>query len=62
MLLQPVSHKNHAPGSGSVKIDYATNAITPFLNQDSKDETAGEGFEAHGIVGIYIVLVDHVHY
>jgi len=36
-----------------VKIDYKTNAITSSVSHDSKDATVSEGYEAHGIVGIF---------
>lgn len=42
-----------------MKIDYKTNAITTAQEQLTKDETAGEGFEAHGIVGIFGTISGH---
>lgn len=51
MLLQPATRGNQSPTHQSVKIDYKTNAISPYLKQDSLDEKAGEALEAHGVVG-----------
>ena len=53
VVLQPLAQRGQRPASAA-KIGYKDNSIVPVLKDDIEDDSSGKGFEAFGIVGMYL--------
>jgi hypothetical protein len=63
LILSPIQNSRSPPAKvppGSIRVDYKTQAISPYLNGDAKQKILDAGehswIEAHGIVGMSLCL------
>lgn len=56
LILQPSSPKHHPPATQqAIKVDYKGN-VGPLLKDRNEGDISPTSFEAHGVIGIHIMV------